>query len=82
MFRLYTNKLGPVEFGYGGTTTEEFDEAIQSERVDDDDVTYLIAYINEQGEERVQSVNTHPRNIEEKEVVQYKRISSVDEIFE
>jgi hypothetical protein len=78
--------LDRFEFGYGGTTIEEFNSAIQSELVDDEEVTYLIAYVDEQGEEKVQSVNTHPRNIEDniedKEVLQYKRISSVEEVFE
>jgi predicted transcriptional regulator len=64
------------------TSLQQLSDTIQQDLVDDEDVTYLIAYIDEQGEERVQSVNIHPRNIEEKEVVQYKRISSVDEVFE
>jgi predicted transcriptional regulator len=64
------------------TSLQQLSETIQQDLVDDEDVTYLIAYVDEQGEERVQSVNIHPRSIEEKEVVQYKRISSVDEVFE
>jgi predicted transcriptional regulator len=68
------------------TSLQQLSETIQRELVDDEDVTYLIAYVDEQGEEKVQSVNTHPRNIEDniedKEVLQYKRISSVEEVFE
>ncbi len=64
------------------TSLQQLSETIQRELVDDEDVTYLIAYVDEQGEERVQSVNIHPRNIEDKEVLQYKRISSVEEVFE
>jgi predicted transcriptional regulator len=63
------------------TSLQEFSETI-GEIVDDEGVTYLIAYADEQGEERVQSVNIHPRNIEDREVRRYKRISSVDEVFE
>jgi predicted transcriptional regulator len=64
------------------TSLQQLSKIIQRNFVNDEDVAYLIAYVDEQGEERVQSVNVHPRNIEEKEVVQYKRISSVDEVFE
>ena len=64
------------------TSLQQLSEVIQRDLVKDKDVTYLIAYVDEQEEERVQSVNTHPRNIEDKEVLQYKRISSVDEVFE
>ena len=64
------------------TSLQQLSKIIQRTFVNDEDVTYLIAYVDEQGEERVQSVNIHPRNIEDKEVVQYKRISSVDEVFE
>jgi predicted transcriptional regulator len=64
------------------TSLQQLSKIIQRNFVNDEDVTYLIAYVDEQGEERVQSVNIHPRNIEDKEVLQYKRISSVDEVFE
>ena len=74
--------LDRLEFGYGGTSSEQFEEVIQSELVDDEDVTYLISYVDEQGDERVQSVNIHPRELNDKEVLQYKRISSVGEVFE
>lgn len=73
--------LDRLEFGYGGTSIDQFEEVIQSELVDDEDVIYLIAYVDEQGEGRVQSVNVHPRELKDKEVIQYKRISSVDEVF-
>jgi predicted transcriptional regulator len=64
------------------TSLQQLSETIQRELVDDEDVTYLIAYVDEQGKERVKSVNIHPRNIQDKEVLQYKRISSVEEVFE
>lgn len=61
---------------------QQFSEIVQRELVDDEDEMYLIEYVNEQGDERVQSINTHPRNVENREILRYKRISSADEVFE
>jgi|APHM01.1.fsa_nt_gi hypothetical protein len=81
-----TEQLESILHGFDAESTDtslqHLSKTIKQDLVDDEDVTYLIEYVDEQGEERVQSVNIHPRNIEEKEVVQYKRISSVDEVFE
>ena len=37
---------------------EQFEEVIQSELVNDEDVTYLISYVDEQGEKEYES--QHP----------------------
>jgi predicted transcriptional regulator len=63
-----------------------FSETVENELVDNEDVTYLMRYVDENGQEQVRSVRTHPNNVDEVdndvEVTQYKRISSVDEVFE
>lgn len=61
---------------------QQLSETIQEEIVDSEDEMYLIAYVDQEGDERVQSVNMHPRNIDNREVLRYKRISSTDEVFE
>lgn len=64
------------------TGIEELSDLIQRELVEEEDVMYLIAHIGNQGRERIITTDTHPRNIEHTEVLQYKRITSVDEVFE
>jgi predicted transcriptional regulator len=63
-----------------------FSETVENELVDDEDVTYLMRYVDKDGQEQVQSIRTHPKNVDAVdngvEVTRYKRISSVDEVFE
>lgn len=78
--------LSRLDFDSPETALRDLSKVVENELVDDEDVTYLMRYIDEQGQEQVQSVRTHPKNVEETdnnvEVVQYRRISSVDEVFE
>lgn len=61
-------------------------QTVEDELVDDEDVVYLMRYFDENGEEQLRTVELHPRKIDEIEngfdVVQYRRLSSFDEVFE
>lgn len=68
------------------TALRNLSEAVGEELVDDENVTYLINYVDDQGEEKLLSTPIHPKNINDiengAEVLQYKRLSSFDEVFE
>lgn len=78
--------LTRLDFDPPETAFRDLSEAVENELANDKDVTYLMKYVDEQGQEQVQSVRAHPKNVDEYdndvEVVQYRRISSVDEMFE
>ena len=78
--------LASIDTGSPREALSVFSETVENELVDDEDVTYLMRYVDENGQEKVRSIRTHPKNVDEidndVEVTQYKRISSVDEVFE
>ena len=78
--------LASIDTGSPREALSVFSETVENELVDDEDVTYLMRYVDENGQEQVRSIRTHPNNVDEVdndvEVTQYKRISSVDEVFE
>lgn len=78
--------LASIDTGSPREAFSAFSETVENELVDDEDVTYLMRYVDENGQEQVRSIRTHPNNVDEVdndvEVTQYKRISSVDEVFE
>lgn len=59
-------------------------ERVNRELVEDEDTVYLTRYVDENGEEQVIVLDVHPHNNndETKEILDYKRIGSVDELFE
>lgn len=63
------------------TSIQQLSEIIQRELVDEEDEMYLIAYVDEHGDERVEIFHGNPQHIEDKEVLQSKRITSVAEVF-
>jgi hypothetical protein len=78
--------LDSIDTGSSREALSVFSEIVENELVDDEDVTYLMRYIDEDGQEQVRSIRTHPKNVDEAdndlEVTQYKRISSLNEVLE
>ncbi|ERG94933.1 hypothetical protein [Haloquadratum walsbyi] len=63
------------------TVIDDLLETVQEELVNDEDITYLIAYADDQGRKQIQTVDVHPRDLSGKDILQYKRISSIEDVF-
>lgn len=68
------------------TDIQQFSQTIQRELVDDDEETFLVAYVDDQGNERVKIADEYPRVAnsdaqEDAEILEYKRINSYEELF-
>ena len=78
--------LTRLDFDTPETALRDLSEAVENELANDEEVTYLMKYIDGQGQEHVQSIRTHPKKVDEYdndvEVVEYRRISTVNELFE
>lgn len=60
---------------------DELCDRVESEIVQDEDVKYAVSYIDDSGEEDLLLTEESPRELDVK-VVDYKRVSSVEEVFE
>jgi len=61
-------------------TLSGLSDAVDEVLVDDESHQYLVAYIDGDGDEQVRITDTHPRKIQ-REVLQYKRIEDIKEVF-
>lgn len=60
---------------------DELRNQVESEIVQDEDVKYAVSYIDDSGEGDLLLTEESPQNLDVK-VVDYKRVSSVEEVFE
>jgi phage terminase small subunit len=65
---------------------QQFSYTVQQELVDNDEETFLVAYVDDQGNERVKIADEYPRVTnsdaqEDVEILEYKRINSYEELF-
>jgi phage terminase small subunit len=68
------------------TDIQQFSYTVQQELVDNDEETFLVAYVDDQGNERVKIADEYPRVTnsdaqEDVEILEYKRINSYEELF-
>ena len=60
---------------------DEFHDRVESQIVRDEDVKYAVSYIDDSGEEDLLLTEESPQELDVK-VVDYKRVSSTEELFE
>lgn len=66
---------------------QQFSYTVQQELVDNDEETFLVAYVDDHGNERVKIADEYPRVTnsdaqEDVEILEYKRINSYEELFD
>jgi hypothetical protein len=60
---------------------DELREKVESEIVQEEDVKYAVSYVDDSGEEDLRLTEESPQDLEV-EVLEYKRVGSVEEVFE
>jgi cell division protein FtsL len=78
--------LNRVNPNSSDTDIQQFSYTVQQELVDNDEETFLVAYVDDQGNERVKIADEYPRVTnsdaqEDVEILEYKRINSYEELF-
>lgn len=74
--------LNRLEINSQDVVMQKLSEIIREELVNDEGITYLIAYTDDQGNKQIQTVDMHPRDLADKDILKYKRISSIEDVFE